>query len=262
MNTKSDPIQNTNALIRLEEEIINLRVQNRHASLQLKNLQEDIDNFMANYFEAVGDLCIELSDMDEKIKSYDARLAGEVYVQQPVTDILDEVEDDFQNPGFNEIRPRETDLEKEVKNLYRKLIKTIHPDISEDKLQAAEYTRLVNEAYNKRNYRQLVELEQLITSGKATERDLTRQRNQLIDATFELKQQREALLDNPIYDLKEQFESADDGGKSMILDIRISLEKRLAAKKRDLRAKKLEYLESISRKISAQQTGDAVKLEA
>jgi len=235
----------------LEKEIINLRVQNRYAALQLQNTQDEIEHFSAQYYSAIEDICIKLAEFENKISSYHKKIKT---AQQDM---------ESSDLGYNNIQPRQTQVakleslkekisfEREVKSLYRSLIKLVHPDVSEEKLKADEYTLMVNKAYNERNYRQLVELDQLIRSGKATEHELRQQRNKLIDSTFELKMQREGLLENPIYLLSEKFAKADDGGVAMIVDVREKLQQRIADKKRELMDCKLQYLELVGELIAA-----------
>lgn len=226
--------------IDLEEEIVNLRVQNRFAAIRLQNIHDEIDAFMKMYYEAVGDLCLKFSEIEEKQKIYRKKINGTEEETQRI----------FVPVGAQQPRSRDESLEKEVKNLYRKLIKVTHPDVSEEKLKAAEYSRMVNEAYNQKNYEQLVKLDQLITSGNATKKDMVKQRNKLIDATFELKIQREQMLENPIYKLMTRFKEQDDNGKEMIAKIRKNLETKIATEKRTLMSLKLEYLEKIEARIT------------
>lgn len=231
----------------LEKEIITLRVQNRYAALQLQNIQNEIEHFTTQYHSAIEDISLKLAEIEANIKLYDKKIAA---VKTKPADV-----------GYNNIQPRSekmaeaivpnANLELELKDLYRGLMKIVHPDVSEEKLKAAEYTMMVNKAYNERNYRQLVELDQIIRSGNATEAELRQQRNKLVDATFDLKMQREDLLENPIYLLSEEFANADDGGIAMIKAVRAKLEERVTERKRDLRGKRLEYLETISGLITA-----------
>jgi hypothetical protein len=238
----------------LEKEIINLRVQNRYAALQLQNIQDEIEHFSAEYYSAIEDICIKLAEIENKINRYHKKIEVS---EQGITAV---------DIGYNYIQPRQTEpaqaaqaqtvadkisFEREVKDLYRSLIKLVHPDVSEEKLKAAEYTMMVNKAYNERNYMQLVELDQLIRSGKATEHELRQQRNKLIDSTFELKMQREELLDNPIYQLSKKFAEVEDGGIAMITDVREKLQIRIADKKRELMDIKLQYLELVGEMITA-----------
>lgn len=231
----------------LEKEIITLRVQNRYAALQLQNIQDEIEHFTAQYYSAVEDLCLQLAETDAKLRQYDAKILAAQKAERPAPQ--DSGYDIQPRPPRPKLQlPQEDEritLEREVKNLYRGLIKLVHPDVSEEKLKAAEYTMMVNRAYNERNYRQLVELDQVIRSGNASEHELRQQRNKLIDTTFELKMQREDLFANPIYELCKKFEQAEDGGVAMIRAVRGNLEAKIAARKRDLMDKKLRYLECI-----------------
>lgn len=227
----------------LEKEVITLRVQNRYAALQLQNIQSEIEHFSAQYHSAVEDLCLKLAELEAKIKTYEQKIAS----------ITGEIANKNAFVGNVQIGLRQVaavanakiDIQTEVKNLYRSLIKIVHPDVSEEKLRAAEYTMMVNKAYNERNYQQLIELDQLIRSGNATEQELRLQRNKLIDATFELKMQREDLLENPLYVLSEAFAQADDGGLNMIAAARRELERRVESKKRELSEMRISYLERI-----------------
>jgi hypothetical protein len=242
----------------LEKEIITLRVQNRYAALQLQNIHDEIENFTNQYYSAIEDICLKLAEIEAGIKQYDTKIATakkiEIYPQTTSSDI-----------GYNYIQPREEKeihlktshslskfaVELELKDLYRSLIKIVHPDVSEEKLRSAEYAMMVNKAYNERNYRQLVELDQLIRRGNASLAELKLQRNKLVDATFELKMQREDLLDNPIYILAQEFAEADDGGISMLQDVRAKLDEKVSERKRDLRNLKLEYLETVAGLITS-----------
>ena len=230
----------------LEKEVIDLRVQNRYAAVRLQTIYSEMDHFMRKYYDKVGDLCLKIHEFEAKQKKYQIKIQADISADTPENNYI---------AGFNEIRPRkdisEESIEKEAKALHRKLIKTIHPDVSEEKLKAAEYTRMVNEAYNQRNLTELVKLDQLRNSGQATERDLVKQRNNLIDATFDLKIQREQLADNPIYKLMQKFKSQDDEGKTMLEQIRKSLEARVKEEKGKLLNLKLEYLEKMKDKITA-----------
>ncbi|PIR31772.1 MAG: hypothetical protein COV36_06985 [Alphaproteobacteria bacterium CG11_big_fil_rev_8_21_14_0_20_44_7] len=226
----------------LEIEIVDLRLQNRYAALRLSNIQEDIDDFMAKYYEAVGDLCLEISTLESKYEGYSKKLRGEA----PQISKIKTSETNFH------ILPRSEEVysfEKEVKELYRKLVKITHPDVSTEKMMAAEYTRMVNEAYNEKNYRELLRLDQLINSGEATIKDLQQQKNQLVDSTHDLKAQYEQLKDSPMYVLRQKFAQEDDKGKSMIVSIRQGLKKRIAEEKRKLKALRIEYIESMGERI-------------
>lgn len=240
----------------LEKEVITLRVQNRYTALQLQNIQNEIEHFSAQYYSAIEDICISLAEIEGKMRLYDKKIAA----------LTSATKKDV--GGYNNIQPRESAVEKikldsiknepinledEVKNLYRSLIKIVHPDVSEEKLKASEYTMMVNKAYNERNYRQLLELDQIIRSGNATEAELRQQRNKLVDSTFEMKIQREDLLENPLYILSEQFADAEDDGVEMMQEVRAKLHQRVQNRKRDLRNKKLEYLETVGNIITTKE---------
>lgn len=232
----------------IEEEIVNLRVQNRYAAVKLQGLYDEVDGFMERYYNEVGELCLKISEIEDKQKQYKRKIknnsASPLFSEDSKTII-----------GYNEIRPRkevaEISMDKEAKSLHRKLIKIIHPDVSEEKLKAAEYTRMVNEAYNQKNFTQLVQLDQIINSGKATERDLVKQRNKLIDATFDLKIQSEQVTETPVFKLMNKFKSQDDQGTKMLAQIRMNLEAKAKIEKSKLLDLKLEYLEKVKEKITA-----------
>ena len=246
----------------LEKEIITLRVQNRYAALQLQNVQSEIEHFTTQYYSALEDICIQLADIESKVKRYDQKMqaVGEkvLEVAQPehgygMIQPRDEPQNLFSGERILPVTKKEeqASLEIELKNLYRGLIKMVHPDVSEEKLMAADYTMMVNKAYNERNYRQLVELDHMIRAGNASDAELKQQRNKLVDATFDLKTQREDLLQNPLYLLSEEFAEAEDGGVEMIREVRAKLLEKVAVRKRDLREKKLAYLEKVSSLIVA-----------
>jgi len=236
----------------LEKEIITLRVQNRYAALKLQNIQDEIEHFSSQYYSAIEDICLNLAAIEGKIRAYESKIKT----------TKDKSLQEANAIGYNQIQPRPVEPQKdpledkisfdrEVKDLYRSLIKLVHPEVSEEKLKAAEYTMMVNKAYNERNYRQLVELDQLIRSGEATENELLQQRNKLIDSTFELKMQREDLLDNPIYKLSEKFANAADSGVEMIQEVRSNMLKRVSERKDALLNLKISYLELVGELIAA-----------
>lgn len=238
----------------LEKEIITLRVQNRYAALQLQNIQDEIEHFSSQYYSAIEDICIELADIESKIKLYIRKNDALENVVSNNVGGYNNIQPRMEDSGLSELKnikqpPR--NLETEVKDLYRSLIKLVHPDVSEEKLKASEYTMMVNKAYNERNYRQLVELDQIIRSGNATEAELKAQRNKLIDATFEMKMQREDLLDNPLYILSEKFADAEDEGIALMQDVRSQLATKVGERKRVLRDIKIGYLEKMAEVITS-----------
>jgi hypothetical protein len=54
-----------------------------------------------------------------------------------------------------------------------------------------------------------------------------------------------------MYQLSEKFAQAEDGGISMLADVREKLQKRIAEKKRELMDIKLQYLELVGEMITA-----------
>ena len=223
----------------LGNDIVNLRLQHRFAEIRLQNTQESLDKFMADYYSATTDLCQELAHLEDQIHDYELKFLGQYSLKfEPVDEKIIKVE------------PPKT-RNQDLKGLYRRLMKTIHPDISDEKIAGAEYSRLVNEAYNSNNLRQLVKLDQLLSSRKLSEAELIRQKNLLIDSIFELKTQREQLKQSPAYKLRKKFINQEDGGKSMLAEIRGSLKQCTDEAKSRLMEMKITYLESMQRKILA-----------
>jgi hypothetical protein len=172
----------------------------------------------------VADLYDELAVIQRQVDVYQNKIS----VKKPTAKPLEE----------------EGGYDAELKKLHRRLVKITHPDVSGNR-HAADFTRIINEAYNSRNLAELMRLEQRFMPSVSTEAY-----HRLLTTNYDLKAELEMVQNRPEYKLKESLDDENDR-EAAILGIRLKLKRRIADENRHLLALKLEYLEKMQRRIVA-----------
>ena len=178
----------------LESEIVILRFRNKYLSAELSNLRQSLAVFLRWYYAEIGDLCAEISRFE----------TTKIVFEQKSEEVLGE------------------DLD--IKKLHRKLVKITHPDVS-IVAKAADYTRQVNEAYDRGDYLELLKLEQKL-AGKKSQEQLRLEYNMLIDANYDVACKIEDCKNSSEYKLQQIFENYPNR-ESLILGIRLKLKRRI-----------------------------------
>lgn len=205
-------------------EIIRLKIENIFLRAKLFALENDLKKFVSEYIKSVADLYDELAVIQRQIESYQNKIA-------------------LKKPSLQKYH-EEVSYDAELKKLHRRLVKIVHPDISRSK-HAADFTRIINEAYNSRNLAELMRLEQRFLPSVSTEAY-----NRLLTTNYDLKAELEMVQNRPEYRLKESLDNERDK-EAAILGIRLKLKRRIADENRHLLALKLEYLEKMQSQIVA-----------
>lgn len=216
----------------INQQIISLKYENKLLRVELGALKSDLEIFLAEYLDLVGDLSAELAVLEDKINGCNNKAGAAPIIA-------------------TKAKMTRTDFfEQEVKSIYRKLVKQVHPDVCKN-MGAEQYVQKLSEAYNNTDLLGLLKLEQEIC--KQSEPLLMQRKtyNALVDANYELKLEIEELKNDPAYLLKCKFEHLGQLRQMAIAEVRASLRRKISDARQTLIAKKLDYLESVQAKIVA-----------
>jgi len=214
----------------LRQEIIRLRIENILLRAKLLGMRKDLAKFTQKYMRDVGDLFAELAQIQGEKNAYQNRLNA---VYQAVKNTKADM--------------GESDYESELRRLHRKLLKMVHPDIARDKTKAAYQTRVVHDAYTSRNLPQLIRLDEELSPTRTFEQE-KKMHHALLAANYNISLEISQLQEGAEYKLKESFGDYDNN-HALMSGIRLKIQRRIAEEKRKLLAYKLDYLESVQRRI-------------
>lgn len=227
-------------LQRLETEQAELEEQVAQAELALEIAKTDTERFRHRYYEAVGRLYAELDELDAQL-AYERMLRspGDPIAQREAQTAQARAERSAEEAGLVAPRPEPPpDTSAELKQLYRKATRLMHPDratTEPERLRRTELMACVNRAYERGDMRAIEKLiQEFGQDPEAIEgedvasrivkciRRIAQLRRRLADAQKELKTQHktstwqlkktietaEAMSGDPLGDLARQLQQA------------------------------------------------------
>lgn len=141
-------------LQRLEGEQAGLEDQVAQAELTLETAKTETERFRHRYYQAVGRLYAELDDLDAQLAyEHMLRTPGDPVAQTHAQTAQARAEKSAEEAGLIDARPAPPpDISAELKQLYRKATKLIHPDratTEAERLRRTELMARVNRAYER-----------------------------------------------------------------------------------------------------------------
>lgn len=213
-------------LYRLEAEQAELEEQVTQAELALETAKTDTERFRHRYYEAVGRLYAELDELDAQL-AYERMLhaPGDPVAQTAAQTAQARAEKSAEEAGLVHARPEPPpDTSAELKQLYRKATRLMHPDratTEPERLRRTELMARVNRAYERGDMRAIeklilefghdpeaIEGEDVASRIVKTIRRIAQLRRRLGEAQRELKAQQQTST----FKLKKTIETAEAMG--------------------------------------------------
>lgn len=220
-------------LLRLETEQAELSEQVAQAELMLETVKTDTERFRHRYYEAVGRLYAELDELDAQL-AYERMLhsPGDPIAQTEAQTAQARAERSAEEAGLVNQRPEPPpDTSTELKQLYRKATRLMHPDratTEPERLRRTELMARVNRAYERGDMRAIEKL--IMEFGQDPEaiegedvasrivkciRRIAQLRRRLGEAQRELKIQQKTST----FQLKKTIETAEAMGGDPLGDL-------------------------------------------
>lgn len=222
MDSTCKPLETTDKLraTRLAESLARELQELEDASLRLKDMQQGLQEFLADYYTRVGPLLERLSEL------------------QPPAE-----EDGFPGtkpaPGAP-VQDAPFSYRSELKRLYRELAKACHPDTASGReaSPAADYMQVINHAYRHENLASLWKLSLTLLPQSETS-ELTRRLREITQAREVMQASIRALEESREYQLMQKAFLARLRGQDLIFRIEEDLSRRVD---HALRRQKLQQL--------------------
>jgi len=195
---------------RLGEQLAKSRTELRLLSIELQQIEKDINKFLDEYFSSVGEF------FNKKNKDLSSTPAN-------INQTIDKNEFN-ENDSLNEI----------IKKLYKKLSKMCHPDIQGND-SISKFFTTISDAYNEKNLQELLRVEEYLSGegqdSQQSPREKLEKLSQVYDEVLnkirDLKDKKISILQSPEYELKRQVLWAKMCGKDLISKIKSDLYKQL-----------------------------------
>lgn len=206
---------------------------------QMQEVEASVEQFLSEYYGQVGSYFEQLEALRHEIQHYDRQITQSSRKRAKLlhsdTTQMNAVMADLQeNMPEVPLDMRKDDIELEIKEIYRKLVKIYHPDVAVANGYSHQILQLINQAYGKKNLWAMREMEHsLLEHAYATEDDaekkflrlrerfdaiagsitrvVERKRRLERSAAFKLKQriaQERYLVEVIIHRAKQQIEEA------------------------------------------------------
>lgn len=232
-------------LQRLEAEQAELEEQVAQAELALEVAKTDTERFRHRYYEAVGRLYAELDELDAQL-AYERmlRTPGDPVAQTQAQTAQARAEKSAEEAGLVGARPAPPpDTTAELKQLYRKATRLMHPDratTESERLRRTELMARVNRAYERGDMKTIEALimefghdpeaiagEDVASRLVKTIRRIAQLRRRLGEAQRELMAQQKTST----FQLKKTIETAEAMGGDPLGDLVRQLTQALAERK-------------------------------
>ncbi len=243
--------------------------------MSVGTLQREVEAFEARYFVAVGSLraqlerlqiqieeCYRRSDEIEEHGHRAMRWHAEEDARRTFREKRAAAEEYERRAREASREQREQpnlsiDEQKEMKDLYRRLAKAFHPDLSPSETERENSARLmaeINDAYARgdvAHLRLIADREQPFATeanellSQRIER-LTRQRAGLDETIARLQEQLRRLENSEFALLKREFDEAAMSGRDLLSEIAAKLKARIRKKEQELRWAQQELEESLA----------------
>jgi hypothetical protein len=232
-------------LQRLEAEQAALEEEVAQAELALETAKTDTERFRHRYYEAVGRLYAELDELDAQL-AYERmlRTPGDPVAQTAAQTAQARAEKSAEEAGLVGTRPEPpADTSAELKQLYRKATRLMHPDratTEPERLRRTELMARVNKAYERGDLRAIEKLiQEFGQDPEAIEgedvasrivkciRRIAQLRRRLVEAQKELKAQQKTNT----WQLKKTMETAEAVGGDPLGDLARQLQQAIAERR-------------------------------
>ncbi|MEN6357611.1 MAG: DnaJ domain-containing protein [Armatimonadota bacterium] len=241
-----------------QAELIRLKTRLTKLELDLATLQAQLHAFEVRYIRSVGVLYSELDEINAQIAEELARIHPDrVEVQNQAQEARAHARETAETVGEVRKKPEEKDAfqpSDEIKQLYRKLAKQIHPDLAsddDDRSQRNDIMAEVNRAYEDGNIERLQQiLHEWKTSPEAIKGETIEARLARIVLKIERVRQRltairlemESLTQSRLHELKIKVEKGEILGRDVLGEMAIRVRKFIEDSK--LRLEKLQNTQS------------------
>lgn len=232
-------------LYRLAAEQAELEEQVAQAELALEIAKIDTERFRHRYYEAVGRLYAELDELDAQL-AYERmlRAPGDPVAQTQAQTAQARAEKSAEEAGLVGTRPEPPpDTSAELKQLYRKATRLMHPDratTESERLRRTELMSRVNRAYERGDMRAIeklimdfghdpeaIEGEDVASRIVKTIRRIAQLRRRLGEAQRELKTQQQTST----FKLKKTIDTAEAMGGDPLGDLARQLARSIAERR-------------------------------
>ncbi len=212
--------------------------------LELASLERDLSTFEGRYAQAVGLLLAELDELDREIAREMLRLnpkeeyrQGFQRAERKAKASQETVRDKIAQGDKKPFEPSE-----ELKSLFRKVAKTVHPDLATNEEERAYRNSLMaraNEAYKKGDLEALKQI--LYEWEHRDERAFTRESQaspleRLEQQIYQVKMRLQEidrkiaeLKKSDLYELMVKVKRADQDGRDLLGDMALQLQEQIAA---------------------------------
>ena len=233
----------------LDQEIAREMVSYRTLSYEYKVLKGEITAFMMEYYAAVGEYIEELEHLDEDIDELRREYGGETEEYDTPSSRSGWEELEELNFSFAD-RKREDMSSEQVKRLYRKLAKCVHPDVMQHDPKAAEIFAILNASYINHDLEALIAMEQEFLMGDVSAVDenmiikverLEKEYDEIKQAADRLKLRHHALVNSPAYKLHQRSCWYKMCGDDLITKVQARLQLAIQRKKSSLAREKLKH---------------------
>ena len=150
-------------IARLKAQVEVLEEELGSHELELASLQNQLGEFEGRYYRRVGAKYIELDELKAQFAELTATTVATEEAQTEAThareranQAREEVEEKGADAGSSAFRPS-----KEIQNLFRSIVKKVHPDLGSDepdRLYRTEFFKLINAAYREQDFGKLSDL--------------------------------------------------------------------------------------------------------
>jgi len=226
-----------------EKELLGLEAELAQSELDLATLVNELAVFEANYLRAVGARYAELDAIKARLAALRARqIPADEQVQEQAREAQARAEESAREAAGHRDMPEEPAFtpSDDLKSLYRKLAKRLHPDLATDEAERERRHHLmaeVNRAYKNGDEARLREIfaETELGAQPAAEKGwhdvlaglvlkLERAR-QRIDA---VKKEITALRESAIYRLHERARQAEKEGRDLFAEMVAEIDREIA----------------------------------
>lgn len=211
------------------------------AEKEFQSLQTPLNQFLEHYYQEVGVLFAELSQLNKKSSSPGVptpEMVGEDS-RQSVKAAKE------QRSGGVEEKPKNaenTPPERDIKTLYRRLVKYCHPDSYPGDPDAAQVFALLTKAHQEGDLQMMIQVEQALTaegmgegtSSVAVLECLEREYDILLQKYNRISQSYVRLKQSPEFELFQKSELQGQQGKDLVQTIKANIHQRLSESKKEL----------------------------
>jgi hypothetical protein len=237
-------------LARLEAEQAELKERVSAAELELETIKTETALFQSRYYQAVGQLYVQLDELDAAIAKLRLQQAPNDFTLKAHAEAAEQkAQKSAEEAGFVTAQPKPSPvISPELKQAYRQAVKLMHPDLTvtdHEHRRRTELMALVNLAYERGDQ---AAIEKLIEEfGEDPEwiigEDIgsrivkaVRRNAQLRRRLGQIQQEIDASQKSEIFQLKQNIEQAEAKGDDPLADLAQQLMQEISNRKMRLEA--------------------------